>query len=274
MKKELLKQLENAAGFKIEEVSVVKNGVLKEGFRVKVNEEINPVIYLPESLPEEEIIPYFLNVLEEVKQHLEEVKRGYSKMETQSRQDILSGLLIGLQREGDEDLVKRPVPQMPGVEQYLYFVLSENENGRSRTKNVQGLLEKYHISEEEAWSHAFKNLSEQAVYRSLSDVLKDMGASNLPGEENIPMYVFSVKSSLNGAAAILCTNILKDLSVELGGVQEFAVLPSSIHEVLVTPYDGEDENILSSFTQMVKEANQEVVLPEEQLSDRAYRIHI
>jgi hypothetical protein len=46
------------------------------------------------------------------------------------------------------------------------------------------------------------------------------------------------------------------------------VIPSSIHEMMIAPYDSRFK--LEELSAMVKEINETQVAPEERLTDRAY----
>lgn len=51
------------------------------------------------------------------------------------------------------------------------------------------------------------------------------------------------------------------------------MMPSSIHEVIITPYD--DETDLDEFSCMVQETNDEgIVKPHDRLANRAYPIDL
>ena len=68
---------------------------------------------------------------------------------------------------------------------------------------------------------------------------------------------------MGGASAILNKEIIRELSKRLG-VEKFAVIPSSIHEVLLLPNPSEDMEI----KKMVEEVNTECVDPEDILSNK------
>ena len=62
------------------------------------------------------------------------------------------------------------------------------------------------------------------------------------------------------------TGILRDLADKFD--ENLAVIPSSVHEVLVLPCASIDE--LGAITNMVKQVNVESVKPGDVLSDHAY----
>lgn len=82
----------------------------------------------------------------------------------------------------------------------------------------------------------------------------------------IPMYVLTNETKIYGASVILNPDMLEKAAETLG-TDDFYILPSSVHEVIVIPADmGEDEE----FMDMVWEINRSEVLPEEVLSDNIY----
>lgn len=85
-------------------------------------------------------------------------------------------------------------------------------------------------------------------------------------EDNIPLYVLSNGDHMNGATAMVYNEVLCDFANKME--QNLYILPSSIHEViLVMEKDGGD---VKDLQQIVKEANETIVEPEEILSDSVY----
>lgn len=87
-----------------------------------------------------------------------------------------------------------------------------------------------------------------------------------PPSVPIPMYILTNETKIYGASVILNSDMLEKAAETLG-TDDFYILPSSVHEVIVIPADmGEDEE----FMDMVWEINRSEVLPEEVLSDNIY----
>lgn len=83
---------------------------------------------------------------------------------------------------------------------------------------------------------------------------------------NEPLYVLSNVEKNYGASMITQPEVLQKL--EQLFPEGFYVLPSSVHEVLIVPDNGEfDPRILG---EMVREVNQKEVDRQEVLSDRVY----
>lgn len=89
-------------------------------------------------------------------------------------------------------------------------------------------------------------------------------------EDNMmPMFVATNIKKVNGAGVILYDGLLRTFAEKIGG--DFYILPSSVHEVIFVPANGDmDERYL---IQMVKEVNATEVSPDEVLSDNVYKYH-
>lgn len=83
--------------------------------------------------------------------------------------------------------------------------------------------------------------------------------------EAVPMLVISTKKAQGGAVAILLPGVRERVSEMLGG--NFYILPSSIHEVIAVPETAGEADDLRS---MVSSINNDVVEPEDRLSDSVY----
>lgn len=82
----------------------------------------------------------------------------------------------------------------------------------------------------------------------------------------IPMYVLTNETKTYGASVILNPDTLEEAARTLG-TDDFYILPSSVHEVIVIPADmGEDDQ----FMDMVWDINRTTVSPDEVLSDNVY----
>ena len=128
------------------------------------------------------------------------------------------------------------------------------------------------IDSEKAWKAAEHNTFLESTIRSLRAVMADM--CGVP-EEEIPeagdLFVVTNHSKVKGASAILNKDMLR-MFAKRNGVSKLVVLPSSIHEMLVLPYDTSID--MDAMSAMVREINQSQVAPEERLTDQAYLINV
>ena len=83
-------------------------------------------------------------------------------------------------------------------------------------------------------------------------------------ESMMPIFCLTNKERINGAGLILNHMVQEKIAGLLGG--SYYVLPSSIHEVLVMPYDGSSR--AGELGRMVHQINATEVSPEDFLSDK------
>ena len=89
-------------------------------------------------------------------------------------------------------------------------------------------------------------------------------------EDNMdPMFVATNSKKVNGAGVILYDGLLRTFAEKIGG--DFYILPSSVHEVIFVPANGDID--ARYLIQMVKEVNATEVSPDEVLSDNVYMYH-
>lgn len=82
----------------------------------------------------------------------------------------------------------------------------------------------------------------------------------------MPMYVLTNSKKINGAACIIYENVLKNFAESIGS--DLFILPSSVHEVILIPYDEKIEK--SSLNKMVREVNRSELNACDVLSDHVY----
>ncbi len=131
-------------------------------------------------------------------------------------------------------------------------------------------MEMWEIDDEQLIQDAMRNMPHlyPVDFMNMSVVLKELYRDpvNLLDVE-LPMFVLTNTQRINGAASLLYEGQLDKIAKILD--QDFYVLPSSIHEVIIVPKSrGRDEEDLS---RMVDEINHEQLAREEILSNHAYR---
>ena len=80
------------------------------------------------------------------------------------------------------------------------------------------------------------------------------------------IYVATVPDKNSGAGVLAYQDFMEQAAEKLGG--DFFVLPSSIHEILLIPDDGEQS--INFLRDMVREVNATEVSPAEKLTDNVY----
>ena len=171
----------------------------------------------------------------------------------------------------------RDVPYIPFHDLSIVFqcLVSEERFGNASILIHNVHLQLWKVNARELYEFALENTPLLQGYElaDMNTVLEEMKAlGGIDDEEiedmqqEVPMYVLSNKSRINGASCILYKDILKDFAMVVDKV--LYVLPSSIHEVILLPSDGTQES--DQLKEMVREINQSQVEKEEVLSDSVY----
>ena len=171
----------------------------------------------------------------------------------------------------------RDVPYSPFHDLSIVFqcLVSEERFGNASILIHNVHLQLWKVNARELYECALENTPLLQGYElaDMNTVLEEMKAlGGIDDEEiedmqqEVPMYVLSNKSRINGASCILYKDILKDFAMVVD--KDLYVLPSSIHEVILLPSDGTQES--EQLKEMVREINQSQVEKEEVLSDSVY----
>lgn len=148
------------------------------------------------------------------------------------------------------------------------------ENTVSLLPITYELMKHWGINEKFLFQIAMANTQRHfpMIYSSLEEILrtvieeKEFNVLFPPMEGNIKMYVVSNEQGVNGASVMLYEEHFQQLAKQLG--EKIYVLPSSIHEIILVPYDDEIE--VEQLAALVKEVNATQVPYEDVLSDHAY----
>ena len=145
----------------------------------------------------------------------------------------------------------RDVPYIPFHDLSIVFqcLVSEERFGNASILIHNVHLQLWKVNARELYECALENTPLLQGYElaDMNTVLEEMKAlGGIDDEEiedmqqEVPMYVLSNKSRINGASCILYKDILKDFAMVVD--KDLYVLPSSIHEVILLPSDGTQES--------------------------------
>lgn len=166
-----------------------------------------------------------------------------------------------------EELLKRVVRTVAPLErndfgrQFLdlrvvYRIALDDENSVVITK---ALADHYEFAEDELWeASAEKCVYDTQSMQSILDGLVDL-------QDSFPMLVISNQKRMWGAASMLDDEVLSAAADKLQS--DLIILPSSIHEIIVIPFSGDD---VSEFNAMIREVNETQLQEREVLSDHYY----
>lgn len=154
---------------------------------------------------------------------------------------------------------------------YFRVVISEAKGeGRQSIIVTKQMIEKWNVAEGHLMDSGIKNADSNYHICDLNDTLEEMKKHC---DFEVPEYVEDVKgvmyiltnsSGIEGAAGMILTNKLKELSEKLN--DDLYIIPSSIHEIIIIGASGCDA---IEITKMIKTVNK-TVSQEEILSDHTY----
>ncbi len=180
-----------------------------------------------------------------------------------SKEDARKSIYVGLERSSSEPII-RSESLFEGIEKYLYIRIEESNYGMGMIKMHPQMLSILELEEKEAWEIAQRNSNSESVIIPMWELF------GLPGMTP-EAYIITNKLRCRGASSIMNNEMIRKF-VEAKNVEKIIVLPSSIHEMIVLPYD--DSIDIIEFSQMVQGANEEVVEPEERLADKAFILDV
>lgn len=164
----------------------------------------------------------------------------------------------------------------------FYLHLDRSAAGQMTALIHNEHMKRWNVRTKDLWRYALLNtpMNFPAEIRSMDDVIKEVASQTLGSrydekaltelleedEQISPLYVLTNPMGLNGACCMLYRNVLKDFAYAIG--EDLIILPSSIHEVLITPnHPGTSYEDLS---RLVTTVNKNEVPPEDQLSNQVY----
>ena len=180
--------------------------------------------------------------------------------------------------EANADMLdKVPHKDMEDMAVVYRFEINSNDDGRATILVTNQLIETMCVTPEQLHADAMENAPElkPAVIKGMSEVMAEMmgvstedlammGMPMDPADEQ--MFVASVPDKIHGAGVLAYQDFMDQAAERVGG--DFFILPSSIHEVLIVPDNGNMS--LSDLEAMVKEVNATQVAPEDKLTDSVY----
>lgn len=136
----------------------------------------------------------------------------------------------------------------------------------SSTVNKQ-LLDIWKVSFDDVYEDASANfMGEKTVIKDMCKILSEIEFYGFPWKTDVPMYVLTNESGVNGATHLLKSDVLGKFAADRK--TDILVLPSSVHEAILVPYQNDLD--IEEISQIVQVVNREEVSIEDILSDHAY----
>lgn len=281
--KKMREQVQEQLGEKYQ-VEIVTNSKLnaaeKTGLTIRRTQEpqqVVPVIYLEECYEQYlknqnfmECVEMICMVYENQKGNEETIMTALKNMENvQNWEKIKDRIFPMLVSERENENLKEQYVYKNYLDFLVLYIIRISEVEIGNIKITNKILEMWGISVEELDNQAMNNMKadgyqvkgmRRMLQESCPEMIDDIGE-----EEDEMMYVLTNKEKYFGAAGIL---FCAELFQEVIGKNNFYILPSSVHElILVKDDEGCDMQGLSA---MVRCVNEEQVDMDERLSDHAY----
>ena len=144
--------------------------------------------------------------------------------------------------------------------------IERSRNGVRSATITEPMLKALGVSRDQLFRDARENAPKNrpAVLMNMVSAIGQLTGEEIPMEES-PLMVAGVQGNVLGAAVICYPGFLESVFEKIGS---FYVLPSSVHEVLILPDDGEPK--ARDLNEMIRTINENEVLPQDRLSDIAY----
>lgn len=178
--------------------------------------------------------------------------------------------------EANKELLETmPHERVGDMAMTYHIIATQSEDGFGSIRITDSLMKQMGLDETELKSRALDNTLRMypPTLKSMMEVMEEMmfGKSKEMGElgRELPednMYVLSNTSGINGATSLFYPEVQETIANTLG--RNYFVLPSSIHEMLIVPDDGQMTQ--QELASMVKEVNETQVAPNEVLTNNVY----
>lgn len=255
--------------------AVKNNGKERKGITVSEKGiHISPTIYLEEYFQQFQEGKPIEKVVEKILQLYEEVKCSHPCEESllQNYEELKGKFACKLIHRGKNEKLLNDIPYVPWMDlAIVVFVLLEvSPYGTATVLVRKEHLEIWGLTEAQLFDEAKKNTPILLPYQfcPMRKLLREICpyAVDEGEEEEESLYVLSNKLRSFGAASMLYEGILEKVGQKLG--ENYYILPSSIHEVIVVPESKSP--VKQDLEEMVREINETQVEEEEVLSDRVY----
>lgn len=255
--------------------AVKNNGKERKGITVSEKGiHISPTIYLEEYFQQFQEGKPIEKIVEKILQLYEEVKCSHPCEESllQNYKELKGKFACKLIHRGKNEKLLNDIPYVPWMDlAIVVFVLLEvSPYGTATVLVRKEHLEIWGLTEAQLFDEAKKNTPILLPYQfcPMRKLLREICpyAVDEGEEEEESLYVLSNKLRSFGAASMLYDGILEKVGQKLG--ENYYILPSSIHEVIVVPESKSP--VKQDLEEMVRETNETQVEEEEVLSDRVY----
>lgn len=257
-KMEYAQEIAKAVGGTAGEVKK-NNGMVLIGITIKDPESnIAPVVYI------DNMFERGLSIAEAVNEIREAIQRNLlPNFDPSTLTDLNNAkqyLELRLYNADNEYEVSKSASEY-GFDDLIIIPVLTGFMSNASVKVGEDLIKTWGITEEKVFVMAKENMNvDDYEIIDMNEMLKMLGAPT--PEDNMNMYVLSNKDRMFGAIGVI---VLRDKLKEMFP-DGYIVIPSSVHEVIVIPNIGNDDEI----RQIINEVNATEVAPDEVLGNKPY----
>lgn len=157
----------------------------------------------------------------------------------------------------------------------LYVELERQVENSMFAHVTNAMAEQWKVPKTELFDIALENTqsSNKVKFRSMDEIIHEMLAgedAEMQGVTPFPSYVLSNERGEYGATVVLYPNVLGQVREQLR--DDYYILPSSLHELIILPKKACNMEV-KELRSMVREINQQEVMPEEVLGNEIYEFN-
>ena len=275
--KESLKNLvqeKSDSDMKVEIVQIIKNNQTKSENLTYIDPNYNlfPSIQLKELYQKYQV--YGMGwCVEEAVSVLKNVKRIHEDQLMGSWESAKGRIVVELVKEAWNRELLEKLPYRAFLDLAVIYRLKmwECKSGDAVQTVTNKMMEHWKITEEELYEAALANLQKEEFeiiggYQAVQDMIEELIDVKEESEFHEWMYIFTNRSRIKGAAAMLRTDLLDRFAK--AQESDLIILPSSVHEVILLP--AMDDEDAAELRRIVQDINEKEVQEEERLSDEVY----
>lgn len=275
--KEVLKKLvqeKSVTDMKVEIVQIMKNNQTKSENLTYIDPNYNlfPSIQLNELYQEYQ--KYGMDwCVEETVSVLGNMKKIHEDQLIGSWESAKERIIVELVKESWNQELLEEIPYKPFLDLAVIYRLKmwECKSGDAVHTVTNGMMEYWDITEEELYEAAIANLQKEEFeiigwHQAVQDMIEELIDVKEESEFHEWMYIFTNRSRIRGATAMLRTDLLDRFAK--AQESDLIILPSSVHEVLLLP--AMDDEDVAELRRTVQDINEKKVKGEEWLSDEVY----
>ena len=157
----------------------------------------------------------------------------YSQMKEKLAMEVVSA-------EANKEMLETvPHQNIEDMAVVYRLVLNSDDEGRASILLTNQLIESMGVTPEQLHADAMENAPQikPVEIKGMSEVMAEMMGLFPVAPEDEKIYVATVPDKVHGAGVLAYQNFMDQAAERAGG--DFFILPSSIHEILIVPDNGE-----------------------------------